>query len=138
MDTISQFFGQPGQPVPPVDPDDLKIVYEFLQEFASQNPGGKAAVCVDVFKNQCKPNADMSAVTYRATMLGLLLKHAPDAWYPEPRAQSLKPQSDDARLNPALYREFAQLPMEWIGVGIERNGFPFDAELLLRRLRDNS
>jgi hypothetical protein len=64
--SIPPFFGQPGQPVPSGDPEDLKIVHDFFQETASRNPGASPpAVCVDIFKKLCKHGADMPTITYR-------------------------------------------------------------------------
>ena len=74
----------------------------------------------------CKPGADIPAVSYRCMMLQLLPMLAR-----EPFAGFIK---EGGKLDAAVYREFASFPMTWLGVGAPREGLPFDAEELLRRL----
>ena len=42
----------------------------------------------------------------------------------------------DGQLDDAVFREAAQIPMEFIGAGVERQGWPFDVDELLRRIGD--
>jgi len=126
MEEVTLFGGQPRDPVPPVDPDDLKTAFEVFQDAATRDPGGRSAVGFDVFQHACKPGADISSITYRAMMLGVLVRHA---------QEQLAPWMKDGRLDPAVFREFAQVPMEWVGRGVERQGLPFDVEELFRRLK---
>jgi hypothetical protein len=135
MDTHPPFFGQPGQPVPSVDPNDLKTVFEFFHETATQSQGGQTGVSVEIFQRLCKPGADISAVTYRAMMLGSLTNPKLPEEFSRFWKEQLAPWTTDGHFDTVIYREFAQLPMEWMGLGVIRQGFPFDAELLLRRLR---
>ena len=75
------------------------------------------------------------ALAYRAMMLSMLTNPK----FPEELTrywkEQLAPWTTDGHFDAAVYREFAQLPLEWMGVGVVREGFPFDAESLLRRLR---
>ncbi len=125
-DPTHLFGGKPGQPVPPVDPDDLKTAFEIFQNVARRYPDGRSDVGVDVFQHPCKPGAGISAITYRAMMLGVVVRHA--------QAQ-LAPWTKDGHLDLAVFHEAAQLPMEWMGVGFVRESAPFDADEFLRRLR---
>jgi hypothetical protein len=138
MDTLPPLFGSPGQPVPSVDPDDLKIVYELFQDIERQNPEQQVGVDIGVFKEVCKPDADISALAYRSMMLRLLAGPAPSKELEPHWKNTLAPWTHDGHLDAAVYREFAQLPMEWIGVGVVRQGPPFDAELLFRRLSEGA
>jgi hypothetical protein len=135
MDMISQLFGRPGQPVPPVDPEDLKTVCEFFDEMHKQNPKGGVGVDMGVYQHLCKPGADIPAVAHRAAMLRLLTTSTHSQEFNAFWKEQLAPWTHDGHLDDAVYREFAQLPMEWMGVGVVRQGLPFDAGLLLRRLR---
>jgi hypothetical protein len=137
MDMISQLFGQPGQPVPPVDPEDLKTVCEFFGEIERQNPKGGVGVDMGVYQHLCKPGADIPAVAHRAAMLRLLTTPMVPKEFNAFWKKQLAPWTHDGHPDPALYREFAQLPMEWMGICVVTQGLPFDAELLRRRLSED-
>jgi hypothetical protein len=72
---------------------------------------------------------DFPSVTYRAMMLQFLVMHA---------KEQLEPWTKEGQLDAAVFREVAQMPLEWMGTGVERQGLPFDAEELFRRLRGQS
>ena len=78
------FGGKPGELVPQVDPDDLKAAWKFLEN----SPAG-VATGEDLLRQLCKPGADVAAVGYRAGMLDLLTKVAPER---------LEPWSKEGRL----------------------------------------
>jgi hypothetical protein len=120
------FGGNPGEPVPPVDAEDLKTVFEIFQDAGKRGTGGAVGVDLEVFKHACKADADIPSLTYRAMMLQLFVSHA---------QEQLAPWTKEGQLDFAVFREAAQLRMEWMGVGIERQGLPFDLNELLRRLR---
>jgi hypothetical protein len=126
MEEPPVFGGNPGEPVPPVDPEDLKTLFEIFQDATKHHPGGGVGVDLEVFKHACKADADIPSLTYRAMMLQLLLSHA---------QEQLALWTKEGQLDFAVFREAAQLPMEWIGVGVERQGLPFDIDELFRRLR---
>lgn len=121
------FGGKPGEPVPKVGPDDVKAVWEVYQEVAKAHPGEQVAVGWEYIKHTCTPGADVSAVAYRTAMLRILAAHADE---------HLTPWIHNGELDGALFRAAAQTPMEWIGVGVERQGLPFDLEEFLRRARE--
>ena len=127
MNEPPPFFGTPGESVPAVDPEDLQAAHEMLVDLKNQRPdSAQLAVGVEVFRHACKPGADIPAVSYRCTMLQILPMVAPEQF-----AGFIK---EDENLDAAVYREFASFPMTWMGGGAPREGLPFDAEELLRRL----
>jgi hypothetical protein len=118
-------FGRAGEPVPIVDPEDVKAVWEVGQESVKGHPQGGVAISVEIFRHACKPGANVPAVTYRTRKIDMLRLIRPDVM--DPFLQD-KPE--------AVFRAAAEIPMEWMGVGIVRHGLPFDAEEFLRRVRE--
>jgi hypothetical protein len=119
------FGGNPDEQVPRVDPDDLKTVWQFRQG-SLQRSEWPVATGADFLRQLCKPGADVKALGYRAMMLSLLIQHA---------QEQLAPWNTDGKLDDNVFRAAAEIPMQWIGVGIERLGLPFDVEDFMRRLR---
>ena|SRR5207247_1890550 len=71
MEEVTALFGgKPGEPVPQVDPDDLKAVWEINHEVQTSHPGERVTG-ISVLEHACKPGADVKAVAYRAMILGL-------------------------------------------------------------------
>src|SRR5436853_6591247 len=71
MEEVTALFGgKPGEPVPQVDPDDLKAVWEINHEVQTSHPGERVTG-ISVLEHACKPGADVKSVAYRAVMLGL-------------------------------------------------------------------
>ena len=118
-------FGRAGEPVPQVDPEDVKAVWEVGQESVKENPQGNVAIGAEIFRRACKPGANVPAVTYRTGQIGILRLIQPDVM--DPLIQE-KPK--------AVFRAAAEIPMEWIGVGIVRHGLPFDPDDFVRRVRE--
>src|SRR6266478_3908268 len=54
-----------------VNPDDLKKVWQVSAEFQAKNPG-HGAIGSTLYESVCSPGADVTAVWYRASMLGML------------------------------------------------------------------
>jgi hypothetical protein len=120
------FGGKPGEPVPQVDPQDVKTLWEMSQETERRHPGVQAATGVAVLEQVCKPGANIRAVTYRSSMIWVLRHSAPEV---------LEPWTKEDQLDDVIFRTMAEIPMEWIGVGVSRQGLPFDVEDFVRRLR---
>lgn len=116
------FGGKPGEPVPAVDPEDLRIVWQIGKDIQAQHSGPKAVGGV-IFEQACKPGADVEAVFYRATQIWMI-----DHIAPELLAQFTR----DGQPDDAVFRAAAKVPMEWMGVGIVREGPPFDVNEFLR------
>lgn len=121
------FGGKPGEPVPQVDPEDVKAAWELGRNVQKRHPGQQVAIGWQIFERTCKPGADIRAVTYRASVLGLLRHAAPEV---------LEPWTKEDQLEAVIFRAAAQVPMEWMGFGIVRQGFPFDFEDFMRRVRE--
>lgn len=120
-----EFFGTPGEPVPQVDPEDIKAAWELGQEVKKDHPKGNVGIGVEIFKARCKPGADIPAVTYRANMIAMLQHAGPEIMTP-----LIQDKLD------AVFLAAAQIPMEWMGVGITRRGLPFDADDFIRRVSE--
>ncbi len=126
---ILAFPGKPGRPVPEVDPQDLQTAHDIFSCAAKSRPGGNVGVSIQIFQHACKPGADIPSVTYRAMLIGFLLPIA---------KEQLQPWMKEGQLDAAVFREFARLPMKWMGTGAQQQGFPFDAEALFQRLQDEA
>jgi hypothetical protein len=76
------FGGKPGEPVPEVDAEDLKAVWQVQCEIEAQRPGQPAAIGLELMACVCTPRANVAAVFYRISMLTLLTYFAPDKLSP--------------------------------------------------------
>src|SRR5689334_11698097 len=117
-------FGRPGEPVPVVDPEDAKAVWEVGQECAKTNPEGNFAIGMEVFRRACKPGANVPAVSYRVQQISMLQLIQPDV---------IDPLLHD-KLE-AVFHAAAEIPMEWMGIGTMRRGLPFDPDDFMRPVR---
>ncbi len=130
------FGGKPGEPVPQVDPEDLKNVWQLQDEVKKRHPRGEhCAIDQSVIQRTCKPGANVQAVSYRAGLLRLILMPIAEG-LPSIAGEKLAPWIKDGRLDDAVFRAAAQTPMEWMGVGIIRKGPPFDVDEFMRRVRE--
>jgi hypothetical protein len=112
-----KFGGDPGKPVPEVDPEDVKTVWKIQREIEETNPGRQVATGASLLKHACKAGADIEAVSYRTSQLFLLRMIAPEQW-----AQL----TSNGQPSDAVFTAAAKVPMEWMGVGIIRQGPPFN------------
>jgi|SRR5713101_189770 len=126
MDHAQFRGGTPGKPVPQVDPEDIKAIWELGQEGKKDHPGRQVATGVALIEHACRPGANIPAVTYRGGMLGMVQCAAPAL---------LEPWTKEDHLADVVFRAIAEIPMEWIGVGVEREGWPFDPDDFMRRVR---
>ena len=117
---LPQFGGNPGEPVPVVDPEDLKSVWQLGKDAAAR---GVKAVGDVIFKQACKPGADATAVFYRASLIWMLTQIAPEL---------LVRFTRDGQPDDVVFRAAATVPAEWMGVGIVREGPPYDVNEFLR------
>lgn len=116
------FGGIPGEPVPEVDPEDLKILWRTQQEAEARHPGRQVALGRDLAQRICKTGADIQAVGYRLSLLWLLSQIAPTQF-----AALLK----DGQPIDAAFRAAAKVSAEWMGEGITTRA-PFDVDEFLR------
>lgn len=122
-ETPPSFGGNPGEPVPEADPDDVKTMWEMGRDVQAAHPGEHVAIGSEVFRAVCKPGANIVATGYRASFISLMDHFPPPQW-----AELTK----EGRPSEAVFRAIATVPMEWVGVGIVREGPPFDFEKFLR------
>jgi hypothetical protein len=115
-------LGNPGEPVPTVDPADIKAAWELQRQVEARNPGKLVAIAGSVH-GYCSEGADLQAVGYCAAFLGGMVPYVPEV------ALRIK----DGKPDDVLCRAIAEIPMEWIGGGV-RTGWPFDEEDFMRRL----
>jgi len=120
-----RFGGKQGEPVPEVDPEDVKTVWQIGRDVEVNHPGKQVAVAVGVsiMKQACKPGADIEAVSYRASFAWLISRVAPEHLARFTR----EGQPDDT-----VFRAAAKVPAVWMGVGIVWQGPPFDLNEFLR------
>jgi hypothetical protein len=118
-------FGRAGEQVPDVDPADVKALWEVGEESIKGCPTGGVAIGVEIFRRACKLGANVPAVTYRTSNIGMLRLIMPDV---------MNPLLQDKR--EAVFRAAAEIPMEWMGVGVVRHGLPFDPDDFVRRVRE--
>lgn len=117
-------YGRAGEPVPVVDAEDVRAVWELGQETAKENPGRNVAIGVEIFRHACKPGANVSAVTYRTRKIDMLRTIAPEVMEPLP-----KDKFD------AVLQTVATIPMEWVGVGVH-HGWAFDPSDFIRQVTE--
>jgi hypothetical protein len=132
------FPGQPGEPVPEVDPEDIKAVGRAYQDAAKDNPGLRG-LDLRVLERVCKPGADIHAVYYRQASLDLLrllsspsqqkLSEVAQQQFSEFQARITALMTDGA-FRDAAFRAIAKVPMKWPGVGIVRQDPHFLEEFL--------
>lgn len=116
------FGGKAGEQVPQVDPSDMKALWELGEDTRKMHPEGNVAIGVNLMQAYCKPGSNVMAISYRASMIGMLRHLAPHVMSP------LIQDKLDAVLATA-----SEIPMEWIGGGV-REGLPFDFEDFMRRV----
>ena len=119
------FGGQPGTPVPEVDPADIKTVYSMHCELQARYPGKSVATGMEVFKRVCSPGANLPAVSYRTATIQLLEMISPEL---------LSECRKDGEMDERVFRAAASIPLEWQKVGVVREGLPFSVEDFMKRV----
>ena len=117
MNEFDVLFGKAGEPVPVADVADIKLMWAHYQELKAQHPGG-VAVEMGVWKQLCSPGADIRAVSYRCSMLGMLEMMLRAAW-------------SRGDLSENAFKVAARMDLEWMAVGVVRNSLPFSLEQFL-------
>ena len=116
------FGGQPGEPVPEVDPGDLKALWQEEQKIQARHPGRQVATGRGVAEQIVGPGADIQALGYRAGMLWLLNQIARERFSVFTR---------DGQPTDAAFRAAAKVPVELMGEGITQQA-PFDVDEFFR------
>ena len=116
-----RFGGNPGEPIPQVDPDDLKALWRLQRDVEARHPGQQVAI--GNASAYCKPGADIQAVGYRVSFLWLMSRIVPEQF-----AAFTK----DGQPIDAAFRAAAKVPAEWMEVGVVRRHPPFDVNEFTR------
>lgn len=114
-----KFGGEPGEPVPEVDPDDVKALWQM-----GRDVGEHGAIGGHNLEAACKPGANVQATSYRAGQLSLIRHYAPEVW---------TRLTDNGEPHKAVFHAAAKVPMDWMGVGVVRQGPPFNFDEFVRR-----
>ena len=123
MSEIDDLLGKPGENVPVVDAADIKVIWTYCQKLKAQHPGSSnIAVGMSVWKELCSPGADIRAVSYRCSILGLLEMMLRPAW---PGGEP----SENA------FKVAARMDLNWMQVGVVRKGLPFNLEGFLAEVQ---
>src|SRR5215469_3444519 len=69
---FEKHFGKPGEQVPAVDFADLKAAKTLMEDVRKSHPKGGVAIDMGVYQSVCSPGANVRAVWYRLSRLGLL------------------------------------------------------------------
>jgi hypothetical protein len=124
---IPRFGGEPGTPVPEVDPEDLKGVWDFLAKLRAKSGERAPQIACEpgLFERLCKlkPSADVQAVCYRVQMMSLVAMLI--------QTQQLAP-NEAGTLDMKVFTAMAKIPLEWMGEGV-REELPFDVERFLQQ-----
>jgi len=123
------FGGNPGEPVPQADPEDLKALWRLQRDVAVRHPGQQIAIGNELAQHYCKAGADIQAVSYRVSFLWLMSRFVPEQF-----AAFTK----DGQPIDAAFRAAAKVPAEWMGVGVARQGPPFDVNEFTRLCAEDS
>jgi hypothetical protein len=115
MNEIEGLIGKAGEAVPVVDVGDIKVMWTHGQKLKALHPEGSVAVCVNIWKQLCSPGADVRAVSYRCTILGLLEMMLRAAW-------------TGGELSENAFRVAATMDLDWMPVGVVQNALPFNLE----------
>lgn len=122
-DHVSDFFGGSGGDVAAVDAADLKAVRAFMRN-SKAGPTARA-IGIRVYESACSPGANVEAVWYRASMLGLL-EMLP--------GNMLTPWTNDGELDDKVIQVAATFPMKKMEVGVVHERLPFDVEEFLKQI----
>ena len=126
LENPPSFGGNPGEPVPEVDPDDLKVFWHMARDVQARRTGQHVAIGLEAIKTVCKPGANAHAVWYRSSMISVLNQFAQD---------QLSSWVKGGEMSDVVFGTMARIPMEWIG-HTERQGLPFDVEGFFLQLRE--
>lgn len=109
-----------------VEPSDLKNVWKMGEELREQH-GLKEHGSIDpkIFAAVCSPGANVMALWYRASMLGVIVQ----------QTGLLAPElPDDAR--DVVFNVAARFPIKQMEPGIVYDGLPLDVQAFVEQIED--
>jgi hypothetical protein len=110
--------------VPPADPSDLKSVWQKGQELRALQGSEPGVTSYDLRGNSnCSPGADVTAVWYRASMLGLLAERV-----------GLLPPEMPSSVRDVVLNVAAKFPMKRMELGVQYQGLPMDVEGFVKQI----
>ena len=123
---LHDFFGARGNCVAAVNPNDLRNVWTMMRDLeARAQTGQSGSISSGLYERACSPGANVLAVWYRASILGVL-QTLP--------GNPLTPWSHEGELDDAVFQIAARLPMKKLPVGLVKNGLPFDVQELVKQI----
>ncbi len=123
---LHDFFGARGNDVAVVNPDDLRNVWTMMRDLEARTPAGQTgSLNSGLYEGACSPGANVVAVWYRASILGVL-QTLP--------GNPLTPWSREDELDDAVFQIAATFPMKKLPVGLVKNGLPFDVQELVKQI----
>jgi hypothetical protein len=136
MLTTCDIFGDSpiseNDPVAAVTPADLKSVWAMQDDVQARFPGEQVMIGVQQWESACSPGADVRAVFFRVSILRILQMLSGSG-------ALISPWLHDGKPDDAVFKVVATLPMTGLQPGtIPRQGFPFDAEELIRLIKKES
>jgi hypothetical protein len=123
---VPKFGGEPGEPVPVADPEDLKAVWQLQRQVEAKH-GSQSAIEMDAMKQVCTTGADIQVVFYRTSLLYMLTQIAPE---------QITPFLPNGQPTDGAFYAAANVPVEWMGVGIVTHRLPFDVDEFVRLCGD--
>ena len=123
---LHDFFGARGNDVAAVNPDDLRNAWTMMRDLLALALAGQSgSICSGLYEGACSPGANVVAVWYRATILGVL-QMLP--------GNPLTPWPHEGDLDDAVFQISATSPMKKLPVGLVKNGLPFDVQDLVKQI----
>ena len=119
--SLDALFGKAGEPVPVVDLKDLKAMRDFSVELKKQHPNGRFGVGMELLKTVCSPGADVSAISYRLSLLGMF-------------EMILKATYPGGHLSDKALKVAAEMELSWMPVGVPQNNMGFDVEVFISQV----
>ena len=126
--SLDSFWGSANQDsgsVPPVEPADLRRVWEMQNGVQALRPGEQIAIPADAYQRACGPDADVRAVYERVAQLWMLK----EVGVPEPWLRDGVP--DDA-----VFHVAATIPMSRMQRGVVYNKPPFDVDEFIKQVEE--
>lgn len=113
----------PEGPIPPVDPADLRSVWEMQREVQARTAGQHTTISAEIYKRACSPGANVGAVWFRASLIGML-----------EMLGVLRPWIHEGVVADAVFKVAATFPMNGMAIGVPQQGLPFDVQELISQI----
>ncbi len=121
---LHDFFGSRGNDVAAVNPNDLRNVWIMMRDLEAR-ASQSGSISSGPYERVCSPGANVLAVWYRASILGVL-QMLP--------GNLLTPWSHEGELDDAVFQIAATFPMKKLPVGLTKNELPFDVQELVKQI----